>query len=195
MPWGVAMWGQTPRFGSGLLYEAFTACPDFPQGAGENTNDSAESTRHIACYIKAPRRNNAMSPKLASVGFSTAAEAAWFDQEVTSEQAGFLERPSSQRRMLIVFAAAFLVIGSVLGVARAAVRSNTGRSSAAAAPVAPAPMALAAKKPAPAPLAAPRVAIASRKAAPARAVVAKATKKPVHKAPAKKKSKRPARHR
>ena len=134
-----------------------------------------------------------MSPKLASVGFSTAAEAAWFDQEVTPEP-GFLDRPTSQRRMLIVFAAAFLVIGSVLGVARAAVGSSTGRASAAAAPVAPAPLALAAKKPAPAPLAAPRVAVAPKKST-ARAIVAKATKKPVHKAPAKKKSKRPARHR
>lgn len=125
-----------------------------------------------------------MSPKLASVGFSTAAEAAWFDQEVTPEP-GFLERPSNQRRMLIVFAASFLVIGSVLGVARATTQGHT--KSAVAAPVAPVPMTLAARKPAPAPLGSPKVAIAPKKAARG-VVVAKAAKKPAHKAPAKKKS-------
>ncbi len=70
-----------------------------------------------------------MSPKLASMGFTTAAEAAWFDQEVTAEQVGFLERPTSQRRLLVVFAAAFLIIGGVLGVARATV--NPRRDAAA----------------------------------------------------------------
>jgi hypothetical protein len=90
-----------------------------------------------------------MSPKLASVGFSTAAEAAWFEQEVNPEQLGFLERPTSQRRMLIVFAAAFLVIGSVLGVARATTQTSHG-AQVAAAMAAPAPLALTSKKPAPA---------------------------------------------
>ena len=89
-----------------------------------------------------------MSPKLASVGFSTAAEAAWFEQEVNPEQLGFLERPTSQRRMLIVFAAAFLVIGSVLGVARATTQAPHG-AQVAAAMAAPAPLALTSKKPAP----------------------------------------------
>ena len=89
-----------------------------------------------------------MSPKIAPMGFSTAAEAAWFEQEVNPEQLGFLERPTNQRRVLIVFAAAFLVIGSVLGVARATTSSPRGPQAAAA--LAPAPLALASKKPAPA---------------------------------------------
>jgi hypothetical protein len=32
MPGGARVWAQTPRFGSGLLYEPFTAWPHFPQG-------------------------------------------------------------------------------------------------------------------------------------------------------------------
>jgi hypothetical protein len=106
-----------------------------------------------------------MSPKLASVGFSTAAEAAWFEQEVHPD-AGFLERPTSQRRMLIVFAAAFLVIGSVLGVARATARGPQGPQPAAAAIVAPAPLAAKASKPA----------VAAKSAKPAAAKAKSATK-------------------
>ncbi len=137
-----------------------------------------------------------MSPKLASMGFSTAAERAWFDQEVTPEPS-FLEQPTSQRRMLIVFAAAFLVIGSVLGVARATTQGSHGANVAAPAlaPV-PAPHALVSKKSTPSALGAPRTKLTP---------VAKSTaKKPAKgKAPAKKthgksgrgKSTRSAQHR
>jgi hypothetical protein len=62
-----------------------------------------------------------MSPNFApSVGFSTAAEAAWFEQEISSEAAAD-EYTSSTRRVLLVFAAAFLMMAGVLGVARATV--------------------------------------------------------------------------
>ena len=85
------------------------------------------------------------------VGFSTAAEAAWFDQEIGPDHAA-VERPSlwQHRRLLVVFAAAFFTMGAVLGVARATV--SHAPPAAIAAPAAiptPAPGATA-----PAPLAA-----------------------------------------
>lgn len=113
-----------------------------------------------------------MSPKkLASVGFSTAAEAAWFEQEVNPETVGVVERPTSQRRMLIVFAAAFLVIGGVLGVARATTQGSHGPQPAAAiAAPAPAPLALASKKPAAAAKPVAKVAPATEQASTKRTV-------------------------
>ena len=112
-----------------------------------------------------------MSPKLAMPqGFTTAAEAAWFDQEVSPEQVGFLERPSSQRRLLIAFVATFAIIGGVLGVARATANPPAAAAAALAAP-------------APAPASAP---VAKKSAAPAvaskssRSVVSKSSKSSVH---------------
>jgi hypothetical protein len=89
-----------------------------------------------------------MSPTLAApLGLSTAAETAWFDQEVTAEPTTF-DRPNGSRRLLAVFAATFLVIGSVIGVARATVSPPRATPSTApaslVAPAAAAPVKLAA---------------------------------------------------
>ena len=62
-----------------------------------------------------------MSRKLASpMGFSTAAETAWFNQELLPEHASAHDAvPTGQRRVLTAFAATLFLLGSVLGVARA----------------------------------------------------------------------------
>jgi hypothetical protein len=99
-----------------------------------------------------------LSKNLASklVGFSTAAEAAWFDQEIGPEHASVEGRSVWQnKRLLVVFAAVFFAIGGVLGVARATVSHQGPPQNAAGAKPA---LAMAAPAPAPKPAARPRAA-------------------------------------
>ena len=123
-----------------------------------------------------------MSRKLASpMGFSTAAETAWFNQELLPEHASAHDAvPTGQRRVLTAFAATLFVLGSVLGVARA--NMNPQRE----------PLQLSMAAPQVASKAAPAAAVAPSKAKPKAVKTATTHRKVKAKA---KKSTRRSRHR